>query len=216
MLLHAARTAATASTSRSTPTAARRAASSIAFRYSNAAYSAALAKSPQTLNKVQSELAAIANGIKASPPLASFVSNPTLSSNDRSAGLEALFVTAEGPKKEPVSDITKNLFQVLSDNGRLGETQGVIEGFNELVSKYKGEVEVLVTSASPLDRSTLTRLESSLKQSQVGQNAKVLKVTNKVNPSVLGGIVVDFGDKTIDLSVSSRVNKLNALLQQGV
>ena len=35
----------------------------------------------------------------------------------------------------------------------------------------------------------------------------------QVNPGILGGIVVDFGDKTIDLSVSSRVNKLNALLK---
>lgn len=35
-----------------------------------------------------------------------------------------------------------------------------------------------------------------------------------MNPSVLGGIVVDFGDKSIDLSVSSRVNKLNNVLQR--
>ncbi|KAF8512422.1 ATP synthase subunit 5 [Gautieria morchelliformis] len=216
MLLTAARTAAAASTSRSASMSARRAASSIANKYANAAYSAALKKSPQTLTKVQSELAAIANGIRSVPPLASFVSNPTLSSKDRTAGLEALFVAAEGPKKEPVSDVTKNLFMVLSENGRLVETQGVIEGFNELVSKYKGEVEVVVTSSSPLDRSTLARLEATLKQSQVGQQAKILKVTNKVNPSVLGGLVVDFGDKTIDLSVSSRVNKLNSIILQGV
>ena len=36
----------------------------------------------------------------------------------------------------------------------------------------------------------------------------------QVNPAVLGGVVVDFGDKTIDLSVVSRVNKLNGLLQR--
>lgn len=35
-----------------------------------------------------------------------------------------------------------------------------------------------------------------------------------MNPSVLGGLVVDFGEKTIDLSVSSRINKLNNLLQR--
>lgn len=36
----------------------------------------------------------------------------------------------------------------------------------------------------------------------------------KVNPAILGGIVVDFGDKSIDLSVASRVNKLNSMLQR--
>ncbi|KAG1775817.1 OSCP, subunit 5 of the stator stalk of mitochondrial F1F0 ATP synthase [Suillus placidus] len=192
----------------------RRAVSTIAQKYSKAVYSAALSKSPQTLTKVQSELNAISNVIKEVPDLKAFVSNPTLSAKDRSAGLAVIYSRAEGSKKEPVSDITKNLFGVLSGNGRLGETQGVIEGFNELVSKYKGELEVVVTSATPLPRDLSSRLETILKQSQTAQQAKSLKISNKVNPSVLGGIVVDFGDKSIDLSVSSRVNKLNNILQR--
>jgi len=112
--------------------------------------------------------------------------------------------------------VTKNLLSVLSENGRLTETEHVIEGFNELVAKYKGELNVTVTSASPLPRDVLSRLESTLKQSQTAQEAKSLKLTNKVNPSVLGGLVVDFGEKTIDLSVSSRISKLNNLLNESV
>jgi F-type H+-transporting ATPase subunit O len=194
LLTAAARTAATASTSLTTTAAAapplRRLASSIALKYSNAAFSAALAKSPQTLTKVQAELHAVASGLRSSPPLASFVANPTLSARDRTAGLDALLAAAaaaasEGAaaaaKKETVSDVTRNLFAVLSENGRLGETPGVIEGFNELVAKHKGEVAVVVTSAAPLDRTALGRLEAALKQSQVGQQAKILKITNKVN-----------------------------------
>ncbi|EPQ57403.1 F1 complex, OSCP/delta subunit of ATPase [Gloeophyllum trabeum ATCC 11539] len=196
----------------------RRAASGIALKYSQAVYKAALSKSPQVLNKVQTELNAISSTIKEVPELNQFVTNPSLSAKDRTAGLAALYARAEGTgaKKEPVSDITKNLFSVLSENGRLAETQGVIEGFNELVAQYKGELTVVVTSANPLPRETLSRLESTLKQSQAAQQAKSLKITNKVNPSILGGIVVDFGDKTIDLSVQSRVTKLNNLLQQAV
>lgn len=44
---------------------------------------------------------------------------------------------------------------------------------NELVSKHKGEVEVIITPASPLGSSTTTRLESTLKQPEM-----ILKVTN--------------------------------------
>jgi len=62
----------------------------------------------------------------------------------------------------------------------------------------------------------LTKLESTLKQSQAAQQAKTLIIKNKVNPDILGGLLVDFGDKTIDLSVSSRVTKLNNALQQSV
>ncbi|KAH8995630.1 OSCP, subunit 5 of the stator stalk of mitochondrial F1F0 ATP synthase [Lactarius akahatsu] len=196
----------------------RRAASGIALKYATATFSAALAKSPQVLTKVQTELNAISKSIGDTPELKTFVTNPTLSVKDRNAGLSGLYARAEGTgaKKEPVSDITRNLFIILSENGRLGETTGVIEGFNELVAKHKGELNVTVTSAVPLTKDVLTRLEATLKQSQTAQQAKSLKLTNKVNPSVLGGLVVDFGEKTIDLSVSSRINKLNSLLQQSV
>ncbi|RPD56795.1 hypothetical protein L226DRAFT_469097 [Lentinus tigrinus ALCF2SS1-7] len=190
----------------------RRAASTIAQKYSSAVFSAALNKSPQVLTKVQTELNAIQSAVKATPELGTFIHNPTLSTKDRSAGLPAIYAAAG----KDVSDITKNLFVVLSENGRLVETEGVIEGFNELVANYKGELNVTITSAAPLPRDIQTRLETLLKQSQAAQKAKSLKITNKVNSAVLGGVVVDFGDKTIDLSVVSRVNKLNNLLAQRV
>ena len=57
---------------------------------------------------------------------------------------------------------------------------GVIEGFNELVASYKGELNVTITSAAPLPRDIQTRLETLLKQSQAAQQAKSLKITNKV------------------------------------
>jgi F-type H+-transporting ATPase subunit O len=163
----------------------RRAASSIALKYSHAAYSAALAKSPAALNKVQADLNTIATSLKDQPDVTSFILNPTLSANDRKVGLKTLFSKLESGKKEPVSDITKNLLGVLSENGRLGETADVISGFNELVAKYKGELTVVVTSATPLSREVLTRLETTLKQSKTAQQAKTLKVTNKVRGRML-------------------------------
>lgn len=172
-------------TSLAASTHGRRAASSIALKYSNALYSAALAKSPQALSKVQTELNTISKSIAETPELNAFVSNPTLSAKERASGLATLYAKAEGPKKEPVSDVTKNLFAVLSENGRLSETAGVIQGFNELVAKYKGELEVIVTSAAPLPKDAATKLETILRQSQAAQSAKSLKVVNKVCASAL-------------------------------
>jgi len=195
----------------------RRAASSIASKYASAAYLAAFKKSPQTLTKVQAELNAISKTLQDVPELKEFVTNPTLSLQERKNSLPSLFSKIEGTgAKEPVSDVTKKLLFVLSENGRLTETEHVIEGFNELVAQYKGELNATVTSASPLPRDVLSRLESTLKQSQTAQEAKSLKLTTKVNSSVLGGLVVDFGEKTIDLSVSSRISKLNNLLNESV
>jgi F-type H+-transporting ATPase subunit O len=160
----------------------RRAASSLSLKYANATFSAALSKSPQMLNKVQTELTSVSTALHQSPELSTFVTNPTLSAKERASGLTSLYAKAEGsgPKKEPVSEITKNLFSLLSENGRLGETQGVIDGFQELVAKHKGELTVVVTSATPLPAATLSRLEATLKQSQTGLRAKTLKIANKV------------------------------------
>ncbi|KAG6820993.1 hypothetical protein H0H93_008622 [Arthromyces matolae] len=191
------------------PSLGRRAASAIALKYSQAIYGAALKQSPQALNKVHADLVLVSNSIATQPEISSFLNNPTLSSSERSAALSTFFAKLDSaaPKKDAISDTTKNLLTVLSENGRLVETQGVIEGFNELVAQYRGELNVIVTSAAPLTKDVLSRLETTLKSSLAGQKAKV-------NPSVLGGIIVDFGDKTIDLSVQSRVTKLNNVLHR--
>ncbi|KAI0035851.1 OSCP/delta subunit of ATPase [Vararia minispora EC-137] len=188
----------------------RRAASSIALKYANAAYTAALKKSPQTLTKVQTELAALSKTLKEVPELSALVTNPTLSLQERTKALPPLLAKVQGPKKEPVSDVTKNLLSLLSENGRLAETESIIESFNELVAKYNGELNVIVTSAAPLPKDVLSRLETTLKSSQTAKEAK------SVNPSVLGGLVVDFGEKSVDLSVSSRISKLNNLLTRAL
>ncbi|KAH9828724.1 OSCP, subunit 5 of the stator stalk of mitochondrial F1F0 ATP synthase [Rhodofomes roseus] len=146
MLLYPAR-AVTASTG-----LGRRAASSLALKFPNAVFNAVLHKSPQTLNKVQSELIDLSSAIESVPELNAFVSNTTLSTNDCVSGLNALYATAEIPKKEP--------------NGHLAEAHGVIEGFNKLVSQYKGELTVTITSAAPLPSDIQRKLESSLKQSR--------------------------------------------------
>jgi len=164
------------------PRLGRRAASAIATKYSKALFNASLAKSPQTLAKVHTDLSSVTAAIKKNPDMSSFVHNPTLSLKERNKGLQFIFAKVEGagPKKEPLSDITKNLFVVLSENGRLGETEGVIEDFNELVAQHKGELKVTVTSASPLPKDILSRLEVSLKQSQTAKAGKSLTLTNKV------------------------------------
>jgi F-type H+-transporting ATPase subunit O len=58
--------------------------------------------------------------------------------------------------------------------------EGAIEGFNELVAQYKGELSTAVMPAALLPRDVLGRLGASLKQLQAGQKAKVLEVSNKV------------------------------------
>jgi F-type H+-transporting ATPase subunit O len=84
------------------------------------------------------------------------------------------------------------------------------------MTAQRGQVNVTVTSAQALDGKTLQKLESVLgKSSLIGKNSSIL-LKSKVDPNLMGGLVIEVGEKTIDLSVSSKITKLNSLLATSV
>ncbi len=70
-------------------------------------------------------------------------------------------------------------------------------------------------ASQKLDDKLLRRLETALSKSEYSQGKK-LKIVTKVNPDILGGLVVEIGERTIDLSVSSKISRLNKLLSDTV
>lgn len=71
----------------------------------------------------------------------------------------------------------------------------------------------ILTMQQALDNKTLSRLEAAVTKSQYVANGQKLKVVSKVNPEIKGGLIVEIGDRTIDLSVSSKMAKMNKLLK---
>ncbi|WVO12612.1 ATP synthase F1, delta subunit [Cryptococcus depauperatus] len=181
---------------------------SLTGTYATSTYLAALKKSPKDLETLAKDIEAFDKQIKDNPKVAAFIQNPTLSVSERSTALSSFVPSSASP-------ILGNLLMVLSENGRLSSAPKVFADFNSLIAAYRGELEVVVTSAEPLDSKAMSRLDKALKGTDIAKG-KTLKVVNKVNPSVLGGLLVDFGDKSIDLSTSSKVNRFNTALAQGV
>ena len=66
-----------------------------------------------------------------------------------------------------------------------------------------------------LDDKTLRRLETAVSKSEYSQGKK-LKTVTRVDPDMLGGLVVEIGERTIDLSVSSKIARLNKMLTDTV
>lgn len=181
-------------------------------KYATALYSAAVKKDEKILSTVEKDLTSIQRVLSSNDgsTIKQFLHNPTLQANDRKKGLDNMMSKLGQP-----NELTKNFFQVLGENGRLYETEKVIEDFLNLMSAHRGEMTITITSAQPLESSLQSRLETSLKKSNAAQS-KTVRIKNVVKPNILGGLIVDFGDKTIDLSVLSRVNKMNALLHESV
>ncbi|KAH7471828.1 hypothetical protein BFJ68_g16867 [Fusarium oxysporum] len=173
--------------------------------YATALYTAAAKMS--TLDLTNKAVVNLSNIFIKDTKLTKVLSTPRLTAEDKSA------IVAELSKHTGTNVVTvKNLLQTLAENNRLGHLQGVCEKFGELMSAKRGEIEMTVTSAERLDSKTLSRLETAVsKSSYVGQG-KTLKVTNKIDPEIIGGLIVAVGDRTIDLSVGARIAKITKVL----
>ncbi|KAL2041013.1 hypothetical protein N7G274_006471 [Stereocaulon virgatum] len=174
--------------------------------YASALYTAAVKSS--SLETVSKSLTALSEVFKKDKQLPIILTAPTLSVGDKSQIVQELQRHMGGQDR---GDTVKNFLKTLADNNRLGILEGVCEKFSTLMGAARGEVDLTITSASKLDQKTLQRLETAVAKSEYSQGKK-LKVVPKVNPDIKGGLIVEVGDRTIDLSVSSKITKMNKLL----
>lgn len=172
--------------------------------YATALYTAAVKSS--SLDPTATALSKLGGLVSQDAKLATILDAPALTPADKSA------IVAELEKPAGTNATVKNFLQTLAENNRLSLLGGVCTKFGELMSAARGEVEMTVTSATPLDNRTLSRLETAVSKSTYVGQGKKLKVTNEVNSDIIGGLVVEIGDRTIDLSVSSKIAKMNKLL----
>nr|ACF78718.1 unknown [Zea mays] len=177
--------------------------------YANALYTASAKTS--SLDSVAKSLSQLGEVFKKDPKLTTILNAPTLSVSDKQQIIKELQTVAGGDK----NDVLKNFLSTLAENNRLGLLEGVIDKFETLISAHKGEIELSITSAQELDSKAIQRIEKAVSKSEFSQGKK-LKVVTKVNPDVLGGLIVEIGDRTIDLSVSSKINRLNKALTDAV
>ena len=85
-------------------------------------------------------------------------------------------------------------------------SQEFIREYNEV----KGIVKATVTSAAPLSEANLAAMKDVLAKET---NAQVILI-NKVDHSLIGGFVVNIGDRQIDASIAGKLNKLERYLNQ--
>lgn len=99
----------------------------------------------------------------------------------------------------------------LAENGRLGEVSKINAKYAELMRASRGEVLSVVTSADALTKAQLKSLEASFKKTFLKADETLIMDT-RVNPSILGGLQVQIGDEFMDLSLSSKVNRMHKML----
>ncbi|CAL7936994.1 unnamed protein product [Xylocopa violacea] len=161
-------------------------------RYATALYSAATKQ--KSLNNVEKDL------IK--------FQDPSIKRKDKVVALKAI------GGKISLSKETINLLTLVAENGRLAQMNNIINAFKLLMTASRGEVSCEVVTAKPLDADMKSKLEAAL-QKFLKKNQSLL-LTTKVDPSIIGGMLVSIGDKYIDMSVATKVKKYSDIIASTV
>lgn len=173
-------------------------------RYANALFE--LADEAGVLDTVAKDLDGVVALIEANPDLARLVASPAIPHAAQARAMQAVLA------KAGASPLVQQFIGVVASNGRLFALTPIIAQFQQELAQSRGEVAAEVTSAIPLNQ-TLTR---ELRQSVAKMaGSKKTALVLKVDPSLIGGLIVRVGSLMIDSSIKSKVNRLE-LTMKGV
>ena len=169
---------------------------SLAGRYASALFD--LASEAGTVTAVESDLDTLEAGLRESAELRALIRNPEISREQISR------VTAGLAQAMGLSELTKNFLGVLAENRRVAELPAMIRAFHMIAAAQRGEVTAEVASAHALTDEQIATLETKLR----AREGRTVKLKTRVDPDLLGGLVVTVGSKRIDGSIRTRLNSL--------
>ena len=171
-------------------------------RYANALFSSAVKTS--SLPAVEADIVTLKSWLTQSPAFKEFLRNPIISRTDKKKDM--LKIT------KGMNESTRGFMCILAENGRLSNVQKVISTFELLTNAQRGIIEAIVTAAEVIPAKQVKNIEKALAAGYL-QQGQTLKLVVKVEPAIIGGLQVQIGDKFLDLSVASSINKVhNALV----
>jgi len=176
--------------------------SGVAGRYANALFELAL--EADSLAAVESDLDGFAAMTNESADLMRLVKSPVFSADEQTRAIGAVL------DKAGIGGIAANLIKVAAANRRLFAVPDMIAAFKERAAHHRGEVSAEVTSAEPLADGQVAALKEALKASL----GKDVALVSKVDPVLIGGLVVKVGSRMIDGSLRTKLNSLKLAMKE--
>jgi F-type H+-transporting ATPase subunit delta len=169
---------------------------SLSGRYALALFE--LARDERQIDQVSADLDTIKATMAESADFRALISSPLVG---RDAATKAILAVASSMK---LGKTVSNTLGLLGHNGRLNQLSAIIRGFKALAAAHRGETTAEVTSAHPLDAEQTGALKDKLRQ-KFGRD---VAIEAKVDPDILGGLIVKMGSQQIDGSIRTKLNSL--------
>jgi F-type H+-transporting ATPase subunit delta len=176
--------------------------SGMAGRYATALFELALEE--RAIDQVKGDLDRFDALIGESADLRRLVRSPAFAAETQSRALAAVL------DKAGIGGIAGRFLQVVSSNRRLFAVQDMIKGLRKLVAQHKGEVSAEVTLAEGPSEQHLDAIKSALN----AITKKDVQVDVKVDPSIIGGLIVKLGSRMVDSSLRTKLNSIKHAMKE--
>jgi F-type H+-transporting ATPase subunit delta len=182
-------------------TAADQSVSGVAGRYASALFE--LAAEANATDKVGADLTSFQALLDASEDLVRLVRSPVFAADDQIAALEAIC------EKAGIDGLALNFIKLVTRNRRLFYLADMIRAYGALLAEARGEVPAEVTSADELSARHIAELKDTLRAS-IGRD---VQLSTRVDPSILGGLIVKVGSRMMDNSLKTKLQNLKIAMK---
>ena len=176
---------------------------SVAGRYASALFDLAL--EGRTLAEVEGDVDRLQRMLDDSEDLRRLVRSPVFSADEQMRAVSAV------AGQSGMSALTTSFIGLLARNRRLFALQDVLKAFRQIVARHRGEVTAEVTSAHALSEAQLAQLTDTLSTSAGGRR---VRVATRIDPAILGGLVVKMGSRMIDSSIRTKLDNLKMRMKE--
>ena len=176
--------------------------SGMAGRYANALFELALEE--HGVDAVKADLERFDALIVDSPDLLRLVRSPVFTADEQTKALGAILDKAD------ISGLSGRFLRLVAANRRLFAVRDMIKAFRALVARHKGEVTAEVTLAEPPSEAHLSAIKDTLK----AVTKKDVQVDVKVDPTIIGGLIVKLGSRMVDSSLRAKLNAIKHAMKE--
>ena len=177
--------------------------SGVAGRYASALFS--LARDERKTEEVAAALATFDALIAESDDLQRLVRSPVFSAREQVQALSVILERAE------VTGVAANFIKLVAAKRRLFAIRDMIRDYGSLYDAGRGVAHAEVTSAAALDDVNVAALKEALRAASGGKD---VRLTAKVDPSIIGGLVVKLGSRMVDGSLKTKLNAIRIRMKE--
>jgi F-type H+-transporting ATPase subunit delta len=174
----------------------------MAGRYATALFE--LARDNRDVDAVRADLDRFGALLAESPDLRRLVRSPVFGAETQLHALSAV-LSAAG-----IQGLAANFLKLVAANRRLFAVADMIKAFRTLYARYKGEVTAQVTVAEPLGEAHQAALRDALKS----VTGKQVQVDFRIDPAIIGGLVVKLGSRMVDTSLRTKLNSIKHAMKE--